>query len=96
MNNGEPRGACALDIGQREQIIAGDDGALLHAFVCLACLWMEEGGYSFQMRKHVLATNGALDPHSARGALVSASLDICAMLELSPKGREALDNFRRN
>lgn len=78
----------------RELIAAGDNEALLRGLACLAGCWIQAAGGDVAKKSEITATNGVVHESPALGALLLAGLDLLAVIELSPQGREAIANFR--
>lgn len=79
----------------RTNLAAGDQAALLSALAGLASHWLRESGVPHSISDPPLATAAHLLSDPARGALLSAGLDLLNILSLSPQGREAVENFGR-
>lgn len=82
-----------------QAIAAGDTDALLRGLVAHAALWFEAAGSNIGMRHLVGPMTCVLQTAPKDQVLLAAACSLCATLELSPQGREAIANFglqRRN
>lgn len=77
-------------------IAAGDQAALLRGLSATAALWFLLADSHVAFRRDVGAAQCVADGSPARGALLAAARDLCAVLELSPQGREALADLARD
>lgn len=78
----------------RELVATGDEKAMLKALVCTAAHWFELSGYHIGLRAD-LTRAACTDRSNVAAPLLAAALDLCALLELSPQGGEALADFGR-
>lgn len=73
---------------------AGDIAAMYRALACTAAQWLLACGRSIELRDRLTRAE-CLGRNDATGGLLAAALDLIDVLELSPQGREALANLRR-